>query len=63
MLGIYHRPLWVYNILFSVGSVLLVSDEDGQCEGLKSAGQVTITGPALFLYVPTRNKLWLIGKT
>ena len=24
MLGIYTRPLWVYYILFSVGSVLLV---------------------------------------
>lgn len=52
MLGIYTRPLWVYYILFSVGSVLLVSDVDRQCEGLQVAGQVTITGPALFVYVP-----------
>ena len=51
MLGIYTRPLWVYYILFSVGSVLLVSDVDRQCEGLQVAGQVTITGPALFVYV------------
>ena len=42
MLGIYKRPLWVYYILFGVGSVLLVSDVDRQCEGLQVAGQVTI---------------------
>ena len=55
MLGIYYRPLRVYYILFSVGSVLLVSDITGLLQSPKVAGQVTITDPALFVYVPIRN--------
>lgn len=36
MRGIYYHPLWVYYILFSVGSVLLVSDEMGNPKASKS---------------------------